>query len=236
MWQNKKFLVFLAIVLVAGAAVVAFFVLRDKQVSSEDTTPVQVASEEPKNPANNPLDPQSRPATPCRRDFGYQFFPPSIVETTLEQNGMNAADSAAVANELKSKITYIHQTVWDRAQKMNPNPFDNADQKIGDALYRTVALEVFVASVKNHGLIDHERATGIFDDVQASRTQKFAECEGYAKQLKVEKGYMPVVRVLTIKELQHDVPEAFNPRFLPTLKEKADQDKANAKKPAPEKK
>lgn len=232
MWQNRNYWMVAAIVFVAGAAVVAFFVLRDKQVSSEDTTKGEVASEEPKNTANNPLDPQSRPTTPCRRDFGYQFFPPSIVEKTLvEQYGMKPTDATAVANDLKDKITYIHQTVWDRAQKTNPNPFDNvSDRKDSDALYRVVALELFVDSLKKHGLVDQERANAAFDDVQATRMQKFADCEGYAGRVKVEKGYMTVVRVLTMKEYQHEVPEALNPRFGTMLKEKADQDKAKAKK------
>jgi hypothetical protein len=102
---------------------------------------------------------------------------------------------------------------------MNPNPFDNADRKVSDPLYRTVAREFFVSALKSQGFTDVKRADAAFDDLQLDRTQKFAECEGYASRMQVKKGYMSVVRMLTPAEVKHEVPEAFNPRLLKSTSE-----------------
>lgn len=179
----------------------------------------------------NPLTPSENGASPCRIEFGYRFYPKVIVQQVLGNYKINSSTITNIVKTLVAKDTSVHDVVYQRAQKITPNIFTKGDKKEVRALYRTVVLEIFTNTLQSNGIKDKTQINTMFDDIQYIRMTKFAQCEGYTNRIKVQRGFMPIVRNSTIEETISDFPEAYNPKVRQAIIEKLRQQKANTSNP-----
>lgn len=163
------------------------------------------------NTPSNPIAPPQDHATPCRKEFGFYFYPKTVVEQVLPKYKIDPAKIKSIVKGLEADDLKVNDTVWARAQKMTPNPFLDEDKADDQKLYRDVVTEFFSNTLKQNGIQDQKLINTIFDDVQLLRTEKLAACEGYGRNAKPPRGFMPIVRTLTTQEMVYEFPEAFNP-------------------------
>jgi len=223
--MQKKIAFLLAGIAVAGLSLI---LLRNQRLEQGAISELSAKNERPSSlevKEKNPLRPdESKPASACRREFGYAFYPKAILKEVLPRYQLKEDAINQIATKLANSENQIHDFVYQRAQEIDPNPLKNIDRKDDDKLYRNVVLEIFTEVLSTYGFNDPIQIETIFDDIQVIRTKKFAECEGYANKVKARRGFMTVVRTLTMDEFLLNVPEAFNPRMRKALFGKSNEE------------
>lgn len=163
--------------------------------------------------SKNPIAPPQTGVSECRLKYGHKFFPTEIVDQVLRERKLKPELIANLDKQLKADDAKIHDIVWERAKTMHPNPFTNRDRKDDEKLYRDVVTNLFSHDLQSQGITKQKEIDSLFDEIQFRRANKMADCDGYAKYVKIKKGFMPIVRRLTVEEDMLDTPEAYDPRL-----------------------
>lgn len=119
----------------------------------------------------------------CSKDLLLAYFPKVFVDATLGKFNVPKDQWDAIDRELAEKDKNIIKTVESKAEKMNPNPLKDPQQRqVAVKLFRETLLDSFSSVMKAHGISDDKKIQEMLDDIQQQKAKRFAKCMQSLKQ------------------------------------------------------
>ena len=113
----------------------------------------------------------------CSKDILLAYFPEVFVKRTLDDYKVPNDQWDAIASELTAKDRDIIKQVEAKAEKMNPNPLKDPQQRQAAVkIFRDTLLENFSTILKAHGVNDDKQIQAMLDDIQQQKAKRFALC------------------------------------------------------------
>jgi len=113
----------------------------------------------------------------CSKDILLAYFPEVFVRETLKNYNVPKDQWDAITSELTAKDRDIIKQVEIKAEKLNPNPLKDPQQRQAAVkIFRDTLLENFSATLKAHGISDDKQIQAMLDDIQQQKAKRFAFC------------------------------------------------------------
>ncbi len=113
----------------------------------------------------------------CSKDILLSYFPKIFVEEALGRYNVPKDQWEAIEKELAEKDKNVIKTVEAKAEKMNPNPLKDPQQRQAAVkLFRETLLDSFSTVLKAHGFTDDKQIQAMLDDIQQQKAKRFAKC------------------------------------------------------------
>lgn len=116
-------------------------------------------------------------ATGCSKEILLAYFPDVFVKETLAKFKVPADKWDRIIQGLNERDKNIIKIIEEKAQKLNPNPLKDSQQRQAAVkLFRETLLEQFSDVVKASGITDDKQIQSMLDDVQQQKAKHFAMC------------------------------------------------------------
>lgn len=113
----------------------------------------------------------------CSKDILLAYFPDIFVRETLRNYEVPKDQWEAIISELTIKDRDIIKQVEAKAEKLNPNPLKDPQQRQAAVkIFRDTLLENFSAILKAHDIKDEKQIQAMLDDIQQQKAKRFAKC------------------------------------------------------------
>lgn len=115
--------------------------------------------------------------TDCSKEILLAYFPEVFVKDTLAKFKVPADKWDAIVKGLNERDKNIVKIIEEKAQKLNPNPLKDSQQRQAAVkLFRETLLEQFSEVMKANGITDDKQIQNMLDDVQQQKAKHFAMC------------------------------------------------------------
>lgn len=115
--------------------------------------------------------------TDCSKEFLIAYFPPVLVENSLEKFHVPKDKWEPIVKQLTASEKSIITLVEEKASKITPNPLKDPQQRQAAVkIFRETLMEIFSGVLHQNGITDEQQIKSILDDIQQQKAKKFAEC------------------------------------------------------------
>lgn len=113
----------------------------------------------------------------CSKEILLAYFPTVFVNDTLSRFNVPKDQWEAIDKELSERDKGIIKIVESKAEKINPNPLKDPQQRqVAVKIFRETLLENFSAVMKAHGVKDDKQIQSMLDDIQQQKAKRFSQC------------------------------------------------------------
>lgn len=113
----------------------------------------------------------------CSKELLLAYFPEVFVGETLQKFDVPQDEWSEIQRSLAHQGNHVIKLVEEKAQKMNPNPLkDPQDRKVAIALFKETLLQIFSEVMKEHGITDEEKIQAMLTDIQRRKATRFTKC------------------------------------------------------------
>jgi hypothetical protein len=113
----------------------------------------------------------------CSKEVLLAYFPKIFVDQTLARFKIANDRWEAITTALAAKDQQIIKLVEAKAEKINPNPLKDPQQRqVAVKIFRETLLESFTSVMNDHGITDEKQIQSMLDDIQQQKAKSFAKC------------------------------------------------------------
>lgn len=113
----------------------------------------------------------------CTSELLLSYFPEPFVRETLMENDIPKDKQDAIVQDLKGKDRVVVELVEQKAEKMNPNPLKNPENRMAAIkLFRESLFTVFNDVMQVNGVTDESKIHKMLDTILDKKAKHFAYC------------------------------------------------------------
>lgn len=113
----------------------------------------------------------------CSQQALRAYFPEKFVKSTLKKFNIPEDKWGGIVQGLKGREKDVEIIVETNAEKMNPNPLRDPQQRQAAVkLFKDALFQVASETFKKNGVNDDQQIRSMLDDIQQQKIKQFAEC------------------------------------------------------------